>query len=69
MRAIGSHTVAEHDGNFTVNNHAPLRRLGITRKLADELWKKLNTAKTLPNSIGAFKHDLTVLGKSTTGVP
>ena len=48
----------------TTKKRELLRRLGITGKLADELWKKLNrhTAKTLANSIGAFEHDLAGVG-------
>ena len=51
-------------GCVTTDNLSLLNRLGITGKLADELWKKLNThtAKTLANAIGAFKHDLAGVG-------
>ena len=77
--ALASYTDADHDGNFAANvpvfamdihgcvttdNLSLLNRLKIMGKLADELWKKLNThtAKTLANAIGAFKHDLAGVG-------
>ena len=77
--ALSDFSAADYDGRYalhvpvfamdihgcvTADNLSLLRRLGITGKLADELWKKLNThtAKTLANSIGAFKHDLAGVG-------
>ena len=77
--ALSAYTAADHDGHYalsvpvfamdihgcvTADNLSLLNRLGITGKLADEHWKKLNThpAKTLANSIGAFKHDLAGVG-------
>ena len=77
--ALAPYTDADHDGDYAANvpvfamdihgcvtadNLSLLNRLGITGKLADELWKKLNThtAKTLANAIGAFKHDLAGVG-------
>ena len=77
--AISAYTAADYNGQYplhvpvfamdihgcvTADNLSLLRRLGITGKLEDELWKKLNThtAKTLANAIGAFKHDLAGVG-------